>query len=594
MDGLIGLDWNAWFTLALIVGMVVVLVRDLARPDFVLLACVGLLLLAGILTPEQAFAGFSNSAVLAVGALFIVARGLERTGALGFLDGFLLSKSDRPGVYLPRLMLPTSILSAFLNNTPIVAMFMPRVQQWSERMGISPSKVLMPLSFAAILGGMTTLIGTSTNIVVSGLMEAAGMQPMGMFEIAWIGVPAAVIVAAYLALVGHRLLPDRGSAKATFEDGLKECLFEIRIDDDPAIVDKTVEEAGLRALGDAFLVHIRRGRRFIPVRPQLSLQAGDILSFSGKAEMIDKLLERPGMVRALESAAAAEGAGLPIFEAVVADSSPLVGRTLRQVGFRETYGGVVLAIQRKNQQLAGSLGRIRIDAGDLLLIEAESNFARKWNSSRDDFYLVAPRINGRTASRTRRAPVAAAILAAMIAAVAFGIMPIVTAAFVAALGMIATRCLTFADAKESVDFPVLLIIAAALGVGKAVEITGLAQAGADLLVGSTGFLGPIGLLAAVYVSTNVLTELITHKAAAVLMFPVAVAAALELGYDPRPFVFIVAIGAAASFVTPIGYQTNLMVLAAGSYRYRDFVRCGLPVAVLVLAIAVVAASVVWL
>ncbi len=491
-------------------------------------------------------------------------------------------------------MLPTSLLSAFLNNTPIVAMVMPRLQRWAERTGVSASKVMIPLSYAAILGGMTTLIGTSTNIVVSGLMETAGMEPMGMFEIAWIGVPAALVIAIYFALGGHRLLPDRGSGVGATDDGLKDCFFEVRVAEESAIVGKTVEEAGLRNLVDAFLVHIRRGKRFIPVRPQMVFESGDILSFTGTVEMIDRLLERPGLERALPAPESGAGGSLPVFEAVVSDSSALVGHTLRESSFRERYRGVVLAIQRKNEQLSGSLGRIRIRPGDLLLIEAEPNFAQRWNATRTDFYLVAARKEDRAMPRSRRAPVALVILIGMVGLVAAGILPIVTASFAAALGMIATRCLNFGEAKSSVDVSVLLIIAAALGIGQAVEVTGLARVSAAFLVGSTSGLGPVALLVSIYLATNVLTELITHKAAAVLMFPVAVAAAADLGFDPRPFAFIVAIGAAASFVTPIGYQTNLMVMSAGSYRYRDYVRAGLPVALIVMAVAVSVATYVWL
>ncbi|MDX1739826.1 MAG: SLC13 family permease [Rhodothermales bacterium] len=588
------LGWQAWVTLGVIVLMVVALARDIARPDLILLGSLGLLLVVGIVTPTEAFAGFSNSAVLSVGALFIVAQGLQRTGALVFLDTLMFSKSTRPLRHLPRLMLPTSFMSAFLNNTPIVAMVVPRLQRWAERKGVASSRVMIPLSYAAILGGMMTLIGTSTNIVVSGLMETAGLEPMGMFEITWIGLPAALAVALYFAVAGHRLLPDRTSGLSAAEDGLKDCFFEVRVSDDSLLAGKTVEEAELRNLVDAFLVHVRRGQRFIPVRPQMVLEAGDILSFTGKAEMIDRLLDRPGLERALPAPGTGPGGSLPIFEAVVAESSSLVGHTLRDLSFRERYRGVVLAIQRKNEQLSGSLGRIRIRPGDLLLIEAEPNFAQRWNSSRTDFYLVAPRAYDRSLPSSQRAPVALAILIGMVALVATDILPIVTASFAAALGMILTRCLNFGEAKSSVDVSVLLVIAAALGIGKAVEVTGLAQVSADLLVGSTAAFGPVALLASIYLATNVLTELITHKAAAVLMFPVAVAAALELGFDPRPFAFIVAIGAAASFVTPIGYQTNLMVMAAGGYRYRDYLKAGLPVALIVMAIALSIAVSLWL
>jgi di/tricarboxylate transporter len=559
------LDWTAAYTVLVLAGCVVALARDVARPDLVLVGALAAVLVAGIVTPEQAFSGFSNSAIFAIAALFVVAEGLQRTGALSHLDSLLFSRSERPAAYLSRIMIPTSFLSAFLNNTPIVAMLVPRIQEWAERSGVSPSKVLMPLSFAAIVGGMVTLIGTSTNIVVSGLMEEAGIGPMGMFDLTWIGLPAALGVLLYFVLGGHRLLPEGLPAAEPVDSGLKECLFELRVPATSDLVGRTVGEAGLRSLGDAFLAHMRIGPNITTATPEQVIEEGVVLSFVGELGAIDRLIKAHALEKKVASLSSEDGT-LPIFEAVVADGSSLVGRTLKQIGFRERFGGVVLAIQRRNERLEGPLGRLRIRAGDLLLIEASGGFDRRWNASRDEFYLVARRRAGRSSPNTRHAPMALVLLLAMVGLVAAGLTPIATAAFAAGIVMIVSGCVSFQQARQSIDVSVLVVIGAALGLGKAVDETGLAAFFAEGLLGLGEVLGPVALLVALYVSTNVLTELITHKAAAVLMFPVALGLAEATGYPPRAMAMIVAIAAAASFATPIGYQTNLMVLSAGGYK----------------------------
>ncbi|QXD14338.1 SLC13 family permease [Rhodocaloribacter litoris] len=587
------LGWEAWFTVGVLVGMMGLLVREVARPDIVLLGSLGLLLLAGILTPEQAFAGFANPAVLTVAALFVVAAGVQEANALGFMDRLVFSPRGRLLGALVRLMLSTSFLSAFLNNTPIVAMFAPRVKQWAREVGLAPSKLLIPLSFAAIAGGMVTLIGTSTNIVVSGLMEAEGYPGLRMFDLTWVGVPVVFALLVYFLLVGHRLLPERKAEGPAYGNGLEDCLFEFRVAPRSYMIGQTVEAAGLRALGAAYLAHIHRGEHLIPATPDEILQAGDVLTFVGNATALDGLLDRPGLERVVSPIEAREDRALPLYEAVVAATSSLVDRTLREANFREEYGGVVLAIQRKDEQLAGPLGRIPLKAGDLLIIEAKQGFDQRWNARRDEFYLVAPRRPELKKPQPGKAPVAVVLLLGMVAASAAGWLPLVTAAFAAALAMIVTRCLSLAEARRSVDVSVLIVIAAALGLGKAVELTGLAGAMGHTLVQATAGLGPVGVLVALYVTTNILTELITHKAAAVLMLPVALAAGAEVGGDPTGLAVVIAVSAAGSFMTPIGYQTNLMVMAAGGYRYRDYLRVGLPATLLVMAITVFVVHRIW-
>lgn len=591
-----GLDWQAWFTLGVIILMLVALLREIARPDLILLGSVGLLLLAGILTPEAAFNGFSNTAVLTVAALFVVAAGVQNTGALNFVDRFLFSPSvSLPGV-LARLMFTTAAMSAFLNNTPIVAMLIPRVQQWSARSGVPASKLMIPLSYATIVGGMTTLIGTSTNLLISGLMQSAGYRELGLFDLTWAGVPAALGAIFYFILFGHRLLPDRGKDRATAfgESELENCLFEVRVAPQSPLIGQTVEAAGLRALGEVYLVHLNRAGELIQATPEVMLREGDILTFLGNISMLDRLLERPGFERVMDSLSNGQRMTLPLYEAVVAPSSRLVGKTLREANFRQIFQGVVLAIQRRDTQIEGPLGSIPIRAGDLLLIEAPRGFAKRWNEKREDFYLVSPRRPAVAKPQRDKAPLALLILAAVVVVAAIDILPIVTTAFAGALAMIVSRCLRGWEARQAIDFPVLVVIASALGIGRAIESTGLADAVAALIIGAAASLGPVAVLAAVYLVTSFLTEFITNNAAAALMLAIGLAAARNLGAPPEAFAIAIAIAASASFLTPIGYQTNLMVMAAGGYRFSDYFRAGLAVNLIVGAIAITMIWLVWL
>jgi di/tricarboxylate transporter len=319
-----------------------------------------------------------------------------------------------------------------------------------------------------------------------------------------------------------------------------------------------------------------------------------VLTFVGNSSLLDELLERPGLERPQVSVAEPKNTTLPLFEAVISPSSRLVGRSLYETAFRDTYQGIVLGIQRRDAAIDGPLGRIPLQAGDLLLIEAQEGFDRRWNENREEFYLVAPRRPEKAKSRQKKAPVALAILIAVVVLAAFDLASIVTTAFIGALAMIVTRCLDGRAARRSVDLPVLLVIAAALGLGKAIETTGLASALAQIVTAQVSILGAVGVVAVVYIATSLLTEMITNNAAAALMLGVGLAASQELGVPHQAFASAVAIGASASFLTPIGYQTNLMVLAAGGYRFADFVRTGFLVNLIVGGIAILMIWLVWL
>nr|WP_279323297.1 SLC13 family permease [Salinibacter pepae] len=609
MLGSLGL--NAWITVAVVMGVVGALMADVGRPDLVLLSGLSVLLVSGVVSPDQAFAGFSNAAVLTVGALYVVAGGVQHTDALSELDRVLFADTTRLGPVLARFMVPTSVLSGLLNNTPIVAMLTPRLQEWADAQNIPASKLMIPLSYAAITGGMMTLIGTSTNLIVAGLMEAEGYEPLSLFDVTWVGVPAALVVIAYFVLGGHRLLPDRGTSAPAAERRLGQNMFEVTVTAPSPIVGQTVAEAGLRDLGDAYLTHVRRGTEVLQGRPGRPLEQGDVLAFNGSLAARERLLERPGLSRTLPAPDGthddpARYETLPLYEAVIAESSNLVGTTLGEANFREQYQGVVLGIQRQDEPVTSPVGTTELQAGDLLIVEAPGDFKKRWSSgSREEFYLVAPR-DGRArqggspehddeeTDRSGRAPIALGLTGAMVLAAATGLAPIVTAAVLAALLMILAGCIRPAEAQRALNVQVLVVIAAALGIGKAIETTGLATAAAQGVLSVAEPFGPVVVLVALYLLTNLLTEIITNNAAAVLMLPVAMAAASSLGVPPVAFGVLVAVAASASFLTPIGYQTNLMVMAPGGYRFSDYARVGWPVTLLVMGTSVGIISLVWL
>jgi di/tricarboxylate transporter len=588
---MIEFSWQAWLTLAVIFCMLVALVRELAQPEAILLAALAALLVAGILTPEQAFAGLSNQAVLSVGALCILSAAIQRTGALRFIHGLMFPRHGKVRGARYRIMLLTASASAFINNTPIVAMFMPQVQGWCEKHKISPSKLMIPLSYASILGGMTTLIGTSTNLLVSGLLQEAGYAPLGLFSMTAVGLPAALVAIFYMMWVGHRMLPVNDQGGSPSEE-LRNTLFEMRIANNSPLEGSTVEELGLRSLRDAFLVHIRRGTEIVPGAPDRRIYAGDVLSFSGNVAVLQELRVSSEFNAVSETGVAAKP--LPLFEAVVAASSALVGKTLSEIAFRRRYGGVVLGIHRRDETIKGSIGHTQIRPGDLLIVEAPAGFDQRWSDQDDEFYLVAPYRGAPTPLREEKAAIALTTFALVIVLAGFGFFPLITAAFIGVLLVISLRCITLGEARKAANIKLLMLIAAALGIGKAVEVTGIADGVASLITGNLSVLGPIGAVASVYIATLVLTELITNNAAAALMLAIGIAIARQLGMPPEAFAITVAIAASASFLSPIGYQTNLMVMSAGGYRFVDYVRTGAPVSLIVGVVTVGMVYWVWL
>jgi di/tricarboxylate transporter len=588
------MSWEAWFTLGVITLGMVALIREMFAPDLIFLGLLALLIVAGILSPEEALVGFSNTGMIAVGALFVVAGALQNTGALGFVASRIFGRiaSDRQA--LLKMMIPTAGVSAFLNNTPIVAMFTPVVIDWARRHGMSPSRFLIPLSYATILGGTCTLIGTSTNLVSNGLMIGYGMPSLSFFELSKVGIPCAIAGIAFIAFFAPKLLPDRKDLMESLEESRREYLVEMAVAPDCPLVGQQIEEAGLRHLPGLFLVRIERTEEIVaPVGPEERLKVGDRLVFTGVVSTIVDLQKIRGLVPAGDHRTGQDrpSEGNNLCEAVVSEDSPLIGSTIRDANFRTRYGAAVVAVHRGGKRLSGKIGDIILRVGDTLLLESAPGFARAYRNSAD-FYLVSE-VPDSAPPRYNKTLPALLILVALVGTVTAGILPMITASLLAASAVVLLGCLSVGEVRSVVDMSVLILIAAAFGVGKALEKTGAAGAMATVLVEVGTLLGPVGVLAAIYLATAVLTELISNAAAIALVFPIAYEAAQQFGVDARPFAIAITAAASSSFASPISYQTNLMVYGPGGYRFSDFLKIGIPLKLLIFAIAIVCIPYVW-
>lgn len=567
----------ALFTLLVVAVAIFLIAREVVSPDVMLFAALVLLMAVGVVTPETALASFGNPAVAAVAALFVVAAGVRATGMLESASRAILDGAGGLRSALLRLTASTSILSAFISNTPIVAMGVPTVITWAERNRLSPSRLLIPLSYASILGGICTLIGTSTNLVSHGLLKQHGMAGFGFFELTTLGVPCAIIGGLYLVYVAPRLLQERVPIR-TVGDDVRRYIVELRLSDPSPLIGRTIEEAGLRHLPGLFLVRVERESGIIsPVGPDVRLFSGDFLTFAGVVENIIDLRKYPGLTPTA-SEKPPEAQGWELHEAVVSPGSPLVGSNIREANFRGRYNAAVIAVHRHGGRIEGRIGDIILRAGDTLLIEAAGAFSRAYRDS-SDFYLVS-RVGDSAAPRRDYAGRALLILGAMVGLAAFDVLPIVVTALAAAMAMVAAGCLSVGEAKRSVDLAVLLTIGSALGIASALEASGAASMLASRIAETGHAFGPLGVLAAVLVGTMLLTELVSNTAAAAIMFPIAATAAASLGLDARPFVVAITVAASLSFSTPIGYQTNLIVYGPGGYRFLDFAKVGVPLQIL--------------
>ncbi|MEX0900476.1 MAG: SLC13 family permease [Gammaproteobacteria bacterium] len=578
-------------TLITILAVLVALAATRIAPDVLLMGAVTVLILTGVLTPAQALSGFANTGLWTVGLLYVIAIGLQESGGIQWIAQTLFGEPRGSTTVRARLLVPAAGLSAFLNNTTVVAMLIPAVQQWAQKLGISPSKLLLPLSYAAIIGGTCTLIGTSTNLVIDGLLRQSGHPGLGIFEIAWVGVPLAVTGLAYLIFFSDRLLPTRGGVIDELER-VREYAVEFEVDPAGSIKGRTIAAAGLRSLAHGYLAEIIRGDQVLSaVGPDTRLEAGDRLMFVGSPDCAKELRSIQGIYPA---SAGAHKLDIQhhqrcLVEAVISPDFQGIGKSIRELQFRTRYRAAVLSVYRAGETSERKIGDVRLQVGDTLLMETDRAFVKQYRSRRD--FLLVSALNDSTPPDFSKAPRAVMILVAMVTTAALGVLSMLEAALLAAGAMLVSGCITVARARNGIDYSVLIVIGASFALGAAMTETGLAASAATMLTNNIAT--PLLALAVVYILTAVFTELITNNAAAVLMFGIAVAVAEQLGVSPMPFVVVVMFAASAAFMTPIGYQTNLMVMGPGGYRLADYLRVGAPMSLLAFSVTMIFVPLIW-
>lgn len=592
------MSFEAWFSIFITATVFALLqLRRRAPVEIIFLSGMLALVLARVISPEEALLGFSDNAPVTIAGLLIVAAGLRDTGVIDWFGRKLLGRAKTEESALRRLALALVPTSAFLLNTALVVMAMPFVADWCRRRNVSPSKLMIPVSYLTMLGGVCTLVGTSTTLIVNSKLADQGEPLMGLFEIAWVGIPTAIVGTCFLLLFGSKLLPDHTDLLERFDEERREYLVEMYVQPDCSLKGQTVEDAGLRQLPGLFLVEIARDDTTItPVAPTDLIQAGDRLVFTGVLSTIVDLEKIPGLVPIEEVHAPQSQRHMA--EAVLSRSSPLIGVAVRDSNFRQRYNAAIVAVHRNGERLPTKVGDIVLEPGDTLLLQTRDNFVQHYRNN-SAFYLVSG-VEGYSPRRANKAWIAAILGLVLIVWLVVGNVefirneypPIGSTAFAAltiAMAMILTRCVSVPMARAAINLQVLLTIVGALALGTALENSGAAKFIADFVVAQIQ--SPFLLLVAVYLLGMVMTEMVTNNAVAAILIPIAVSIASKGFLDPRPFIMAVAVSASLAFLTPIGYQTNLMVMGPGGYNPRDYFKVGFPLAVVV---AVTAISTIWL
>lgn len=584
------------------VGLVIVLMLiglsfEVIRADFLIFLVLVIFLITGVISSEQALSGFSNEGMLTVLLLFIVAGAIQKHGIIELVVYKLLGKAANVKKSMIKVMLPVGLSSGFLNNTPIVVALTPIIRDWAVDNGYSPSKFLIPLSYMTILGGTITMIGTSTTLVVHGLLVGAGLEGFSFFTLAAVGVPITAAGLIYLLTLGYKLLPEHLGAKEQISQETKEFLAEAIIEDKFEHEGETVTKLGRDVLDGIYIIEIIRNKsRVYPVTGETKVLAGDHIIFSGSLNTIGKIQKFKGVTIKTGTELTLDDVvnkDSHLIETVVSHNSSLLNKTLKEANFKTRYDAGVIAIHRNNQRIKSRVGDIVLKTGDTLLLLADNNFINTHKYS-GDFYVVndvAPPEN--LNQDMRKGWVSLIALVSMILVVTLGWFTMLEAMMILVVLLIGFRFISPNEVKKFVQFDVILLIASAFAVGAAMTESGLAQYIAGGLTALATPFGVLGVLFIVYLVTNCFTEVITNSAAAVLMFPIALEVADAMNIEYMGLIITVAIAASASFMTPIGYQTNLIVYGPGGYKFSDYIKVGAPLALITMFIACFIIYFVW-
>jgi len=585
--------------LGLLAIAVVLFTTERLPVELVSLLILGTLLLLSVVGPawglihpdkwislEDGLSGLSNPAVVTVGAMFVLSAGLEKTGALGAVSHIFIRLGRNQVVLLTVVMLGVGTVSAFINNTATVAVFLPVVLLVCARYNLPPSRMLIPLSFASQFGGVCTLIGTSTNLLVSNISEKAGFGGFSMFEFSSLGTILMFVGVLYLVVASRWLIPERRSTELAETYLLRDYLTEVRVLRDSPLIGKTVSESKLGERHDVNVLEILRGDRTIWTPEDAQIAAGDILLVRGKVKNLMELRSSTGLEIEPEFQLkddTLEKQDLTLAEALVSPRSRLAGRTLAGTDFRWRYDAIVLALQRHGQLLREKLAGVRLQFGDALLLLLRKEDLRHLKNN-DDLILLSE--VDTPLRRKRKALLALGIIGSVVAFTALGVAPVLVCAILGALAMVITRCLSIEQAYRAMDWRVIFLLAGVLPLGIALDRSGGAQFLTDHALGWMEQFGPVAALATLYLLTAILTETMSNNAAAVLLAPIAISTAAKFGADPKPFLMAVTFAASTSFATPVGYQTNTMVYGAGGYKFSDFMRVGIPLNMIFWVLAV--------
>jgi di/tricarboxylate transporter len=572
--------------------MFAALVFEWQEPAVIIFTAMLAFLIFGIISPAEALAGFSNEGLITIAALFAAVSAIQKNSLAALLEQFLSRRQLTYRKTIWKIMLPIGLLSSFVNNTPLVLLFTPIIKQWAVKAGKAPSKFLIPLSYAAILGGLCTLVGTSTNLIVNGYLIQKGQPGFSLFEFSLVGLPCLFIGLGYLAIWGDKLLPARMENIEDYLHPDKKMMVSFKISPAAKIINATVSEAKLRNLTGMYLIAIiRNGEKIFPVSGGETLKADDLLIFTGKEP-------GPAEILALADKGAAEhervklgelkNGRLEVVEAVVARNSSFSGKTLKQENFRGRYVAVVIGVYRSGMMLDEKIGEIKLKPGDILMVLAGSHFRRIGEGSADFFLL--PSSDERLGRIRPWVP--PAVLITMFLLVLCNITTMLTASLAAVVLLLLLRCMTIEKAIQAIDWKLIIMIGAAFGIAEGIENSGLPGLMAGFIA-QFSHLGPFVILIGIYMLTNIVTEMITNSAAAITVLPIVFSIADSMSLNPEPYAMAVAIAASAAFATPVGYQTHLIVYSSGGYTFKDFLRAGIPLNLIIMFAAVLLIPLFW-
>lgn len=590
--------------LGLLLATILLFASDRLRMDIVAILVLLALMMSGLLAPKEALAGFGDPLVVLIAGLFVIGEGLFRTGVAFAIGNWLLGVAGNSETrLLVLLMLVVAGLSAFMSNTGAVAVFIPVALNLSTKANVPANRLLMPMAFAGSLGGMLTLIGTPPNLVVSNLLSREGMTPFNFFSFTPVGLLILVATIVFIVLIGRLLLPKDGGPKGNAQDrlsledlisayGVKDQLFRLCIESDSPLVGQTLGQVQLRTRFDVIVIGLERQSRgkpvVMPALIQTEYSAGDIIYLAGTEQRVAELLRTLAGMRRLTFEAQQKqivAQELGLAEVLLTPRSRLVGQTIKDAHFRERYGLSVLGILRMGQPMRGDFLATRLDFGDSLLVGGGWRHIDLLQAEQTDFsVLTIPREMDEVAPYRERAPWALAIVAGMLGLMTFDILPSVTAVLLAGLAMVLARCVTMEEAYKSINWQSIILIAGMLPMATALNKTGALELIVTGLVESLGTLGPLALMAGLFVLTSVFSQFISNTATAVLVAPIALGAATSMELSPYPFLMAVALAASTAFSTPMASPVNTLVLGPGGYRFNDFVKMGVPLQLLAMAL----------